>query len=157
MATIETSPKAQGSIALRLERNYDASPERVYNAWVNPEAMAKWFAPTPEHKMNSVELDARVGGKYRIDVRNPAGAAHVAIGVFKEVNPPKKLVMTWAWEGNTALPETLVTVEFAAQGAGTQMVLTHELFPNEEARDNHNKGWTGCLASLETFLGNSEK
>jgi uncharacterized protein YndB with AHSA1/START domain len=158
MATIETqSPHAQAPVALRLERNYDASPERVFNAWVRPEFVAKWFGPTPDHKAVVTALDPRVGGKYRIELTHVGGNVHVAYGTYREVTPPKKLIMTWAWEGNTALPETLVTVEFAAQGGGTKMVLTHELLPNDEAREAHNKGWIGCLASLETFISAAEK
>lgn len=139
-------------VALRLERKFDASPERVFNAWTNPAAVAKWFGPTPEHHATATALDARVGGHYRIEIRHTGGNVHVAYGTYREVTPPKKIVMTWAWENNTALPESLVTVEFTPSGGGTQLVLTHELLPTEEAREAHKKGWTGCFEKMGTFL-----
>jgi len=148
MATTETV----NPVALRLERKFDAAPERVFNAWVNPQAVARWFGPTPEHKSVVTALDARAGGNYRIEIIHTGGNVHVAFGTYREVDPPKKIVMTWAWEGNTALGESLVTVEFTPSGTGTQMVLTHELLPTEEAREAHKKGWTGCFEKMGSFL-----
>ena len=55
------------------------------------------------------------------------------------------------------LPETMVTVEFHAQGASTKVVLTHEGFPNEMARDAHSGGWTGCMECLAATLSGAGK
>jgi uncharacterized protein YndB with AHSA1/START domain len=68
------------------------------------------------------------------------------------------LVYTWNWEGKACegsealTGETLVTVEFRNLGGSTEVVLTHEFFPNEKARDAHNMGWNGCLDHLEKVL-----
>jgi len=50
--------------------------------------------------------------------------------------------------GSARARETLVTVEFRDLGKSTQVVLTHELFPTRKARDDHDKGWNGCLDRL---------
>jgi len=76
--------------------------------------------------------------------------------VYREVAAPEKLVFTWAWEAgggcgdseNEQPVETLVTVEFREKGQTTEVLLTHELFPNAESRDKHQEGWSGCLARL---------
>ncbi|MGH7699802.1 MAG: SRPBCC family protein [Gemmatimonadales bacterium] len=54
------------------------------------------------------------------------------------------LVYTWFWETNVNMGETLVTVEFRDLGGRTEVVLTHELFPTEEDRENHEAGWAAC-------------
>lgn len=82
------------------------------------------------------------------------------VGTYREVRPPEKLVYTWSWEGQPDFGETLVTVEFRDLGSSTEVVLTHEFFPNEEARQNHDKGWNSCLDRLaKAFYGSprSEK
>jgi uncharacterized protein YndB with AHSA1/START domain len=61
-------------------------------------------------------------------------------------------VYTWRWEAKPELGETLVTVEFHEVGRSTEVVLTHELFPTATARDDHNRGWNGCLDRLEKLL-----
>lgn len=99
------------------------------------------------------EVDLRVGGRYRLGMRAPDGAAvYVCTGVYREVTPPSRLVYTWAWEGQDG-PETLVTVEFLDRGGATEVVLTHEGFADAGSRDQHATGWNGCLGSLARTLG----
>ena len=137
--------------ALQLKRIFQASREKVYGAWIEPDAMKKWFAPSEEFSIPTVEVDLRVGGKYRIDMQAPNGNHHVATGIYREIQPPRKLVFTWVWE-DRGMPETLVTVEFHERGNATEVVLTHERFANAEERDRHQQGWTGCLARLPNAL-----
>jgi uncharacterized protein YndB with AHSA1/START domain len=68
---------------------------------------------------------------------------------------PEKLVYTWVWEppNDNAGAETLVTVEFIEKGGATELVLTHERFPNRKTRDRHEHGWAGVLESLAGFVG----
>jgi uncharacterized protein YndB with AHSA1/START domain len=137
--------------ALRITRTYDATPEKVFNAWITPEALKRWFAPSDEFKTPEVTVDARVGGRYRIVMHAPDGQIHRVGGVYREFSPPKKLVFTWAWE-STPEREMLVTVEFTARGNGTELVLVHERFADADARDHHEKGWNGCLGRLAQKL-----
>ena len=66
---------------------------------------------------------------------------------------PERLVFTWKWEHEPLESETLVTVEFLKSGPGTRLILTHERFAAETSRQEHEKGWTGCLDRLQNFLG----
>jgi uncharacterized protein YndB with AHSA1/START domain len=72
-------------------------------------------------------------------------------GVYREVVPDTRLVFTWAWH-STPERESLVTVTLAASDGGTLLTLHQEQFFNQEARDGHERGWTGTLDKLERFL-----
>ena len=85
-------------------------------------------------------------------------APYVSCDVYQEVSPPEKLVFTWAFEKMAGddpdfVPaETLVTVEFIDKNGATEVVLTHERFPDEHMRDEHQAGWGGCLDGLERLF-----
>jgi len=85
-------------------------------------------------------------------MRAPGGEEHDVGGVFHEVVENRKLVFTWAWR-TTPERQSLVTIEFAPDGAATALTLTHEQFADEEARDRHLGGWNGALDKLAAFLG----
>jgi uncharacterized protein YndB with AHSA1/START domain len=142
---------------LHLKRTFAAPREKVFRVWTDPEELKKWWGPkgfsTP-----SGEVDLRVGGKYRLAMKPPVGEVFYLTGTYREVRPPEKLVYTWNWEGKACegsealAGETLVTVEFHDLGASTEVILIHELFPNEKARDAHDHGWNGCLDRLVMVL-----
>ncbi|MCG8648262.1 MAG: SRPBCC domain-containing protein [Pirellulales bacterium] len=74
-------------------------------------------------------------------------------GEFVEVSPPAKLVYTWSWETpGMEVGESLVTVEFIAQGEMTELVLVHERLPDQQAADKHTEGWTACIANFVSLL-----
>lgn len=141
-------------VQLTVRQTFPSEVARVFRAWSRPEEMRRWFSPvgftTP-----FAEADVRPGGRYRIGMRPPEGDTVVVTGVYREVSPPERLVFTWAWEeGQMAhAGETLVTVEFRTVAGGTEVVLTHELLPDEEAAAMHRQGWIACLASLAAELG----
>lgn len=139
--------------SLRMSRVIAAEPETVFRAMTEPGRMKKWMAP--EGFDAEVEADVRVGGRYRIRMEGPEGAVHTAVGAYREVEPPRRLVYTWDWEEEGGrMGDTVVTVELEARDDGTtEVVLTHELFPAPEAVEEHEKGWTSCLDRLESLLG----
>lgn len=142
----------QSTFTLRLRRTFAAPRERVFRAWTTPEEMKQWKAPG-ELTTPVAEVDLRPGGKYRIHMRAPDGALHRLVGVYRVVEPPAKLVYTWRWEDDPGKPtETLVTVEFLERGNATEVVLTHDLFPTDEARTRHEAGWTACFDKLTRVL-----
>lgn len=146
MATPSVSPAP----SLQLKRTFQAPRQRVFQAWTQPEQMRHWSAPTDEYEINA-QIDLRVGGSYRIQMKHVSGRVSVAFGEYREVQPPEKLVYTWAWEDGS-VTDTLVTVEFRDLGKETEVVLTHERFVDAEWRDKHNQGWSGCLVRLEKHL-----
>ena len=138
-------------VTLRLRRTFAAPREKVFQAWTQPEQLKRWKAPG-DFTTPVAEVDLRVGGKYRIHMQAPDSTLHKLIGTYRVVDPPRKLVYTWFWENDPTAVETLVTVEFHDRGGQTEIVLTHELFPNDEVRGRHEMGWTGTLDKLAKIL-----
>src|SRR6185503_8873889 len=125
--------------------------QRVFDAWTRPEALKSWAAPGAM-TAPVVEVDLRVGGGYRIHMSAPDGKEHRVIGVYREVDPPRRLVYTWTWETMPDVTDSVVTVEFHNRGAGTEVVLRHEGLPSEERRARHEAGWIGCMTKFETVV-----
>ena len=96
------------------------------------------------------QLDARPGGRFRID----ADGEHIAIGEYREVDAPHRVVMTWGWEKDETMPPGSTTVEITLtpDGAGTVLRLRHTSLPNEDARARHLEGWTMNVGKLRMLL-----
>ena len=138
---------ATDDIYLTLNRVINAPVETVYAAWTDPEVLRQWLAPGDAGVTRAV-ADLVVGGTFLIEMRGVDGRRYVVRGVYREIVPNRRLVHTWRWEGSDV--ESLVTVEFEPQSAGkTRLTLTHSLFTQEQDRDKHERGWTGCLVKLE--------
>lgn len=147
-------PKATKSdLSLSITRVFNAPREKIFRAWTDADQIAKWFAPEGL-SVPTAEVDATVGGQYRIAMAPPGGNPWFVAGTYREVKAPEKLVFTWQWEQPTDVDagETLVTVEFNERGGATEVVLTHEHLVSEEEKVKHEKGWMGCLQQLEKVL-----
>jgi len=131
---------------LELTRRLGAPPAEVFAAWTDPAILGRWFAPG-EMWAQVAELDARPGGRFRVEMHHPSGVVHTVSGSYREVEPNRRLVFTWAWEGEAA-PETTVTVQLRPVGDGTELVLTHEGFPSRELAEQHAQGWGGSTQKL---------
>ena len=85
------------------------------------------------------ELDPRPGGRYRIDV----DGEHIASGEYQEVDPPRRLVMSWGWEGHPTVPPGSTTVEITLtpERGATVLRLRHLGLPDEKERRQHSEGW----------------
>lgn len=156
MSAPDAPANASENISLRLTRLFDAPPQRVFDAWLDPEQMAKWMGPrTIVASMAPVELDARVGGRYLIEVHTrddaprPACSLHVG-GVYREITRYTRLVFTWGWADENV--ETLITLTFRPVGDKTELTLVHERFDSAERRDGHHEGWTASFDQLAALL-----
>ena len=138
-------------ISLSLIRIIKAPPEKVFAAWTEPKTLKLWMAPTAQMDVAVAETDLKVGGRYRIVMRERDGKEHRVGGVYKIIEKSRKIIFTWGWEGSSDA-ETLVTVELRRIGAGTELTLTHSKFANDKDRDMHNQGWMGCIGRLETLF-----
>jgi uncharacterized protein YndB with AHSA1/START domain len=139
---------------LRVERTFDASRERVFRAWIEPAAVKAWFGPPGATWPEPLELDARPGGGYRWTVA-VGEKVYTIYGTYREVRPPEKLVFSWEWQNDPDRGESgdsLVTVEFHDRGGKTLVVLTQVGFPSEGSREDHQKGWEECLATIAKLV-----
>jgi uncharacterized protein YndB with AHSA1/START domain len=139
---------------LEMERLIPAPPERVFEYWTEPELVAKWFGPG-ECDVPSSELDLRPGGKWRATIRSPEGKLHTVGGVYNTIEPPRRLVFTWAWDGDDGVRghETQVTITLEPTPGGTRLRLVQEDFQNRDVRDRHNGGWASSLSKLQRLAG----
>ncbi len=137
--------------SLTLTRSYPVAPEKVWRAWTDPQALKQWFKPDPSWLVPLVEADVRVGGHYRILMKDTKGQEFDLTGVYREVVPNSRLVMTWGWR-NQPGHESLVTVTLRRAGKGTELVLRHERYIDMENEATHQEGWNGALDQLGGLL-----
>lgn len=139
-------PEEAGTVRIVVDRLFKASPEEVFDAWLDQATAGAWLFATPEGEMEQVEIDPRVGGCLRIEERRGEElASHV--GEFLSIERPHRLVFTF-----TTMPEegpSRVTVEIQPVDGGSQLTLTHEMdakWAEFEARTRD--GWTIILTGL---------
>ena len=143
-----TEAREGAGVSIRVARTFDAGREQVFRVWTDPAEIQRWWAP-PGFTEPKAEMDLREGGSFRIGMRNPEGVYFYAVGEFRVIQAPERLVYSWKWEGypmGSEDAETLVTVEFHERNGQTEVVLVHEGFPSEDAANNHEEGWTNCMA-----------
>lgn len=114
---------------------------RVYAAWISPATVIP-----PATRM---EIDARVGGHYRLIMDNPDFAAR-AEGVFRTVEPETRLVYSWQWNGDGEVSEIAVT--FCEQSGATGVRLVHSGFEKPESAAMHDTGWDAYFSGLHDHL-----
>jgi uncharacterized protein YndB with AHSA1/START domain len=136
---------ALASAAVVVRRTIAASPEELFDAWLDPEALATWMRPGTIHS-TVAKVQPHEGGSYEITMQGQSGPI-VHRGVYRQIDRPKRLVFTWASPG-TELRDTLVTVDFVPVGKRTEVIVTHEQLP-ESAKPSHSIGWTRGLERLD--------
>lgn len=126
---------------IEIERTIQARPETVFAYFTDPVRYTAWMGV-------EAELDATPGGIYRVKV--PQGL--LAVGEFVEVEPPRRIVFTWGWEGDPEVPPGSSTVEVTLTEVegGTRVRLVHSGLPDPTAVAMHIAGWNRYLARLVT-------
>jgi uncharacterized protein YndB with AHSA1/START domain len=146
-ATVPAPGLKTGKIVVK--RTIPATVDELFDAWLDPESLAQWMRPGAIPRC-TVTVDARVGGAFEV-VMHHADSPWRHYGEYLAIERNKKLVFTW-YSDATHHTETLVTVEFSAASAGTEIVLTHERMPDHEVGLKHSQGWTRALELLEGLL-----
>jgi len=147
----------EGLLELCLTRRFTAPPEVVFRAWIEPEHLAQWWGP--KGFTNPVcEVDARVGGAIRIDMRAQNGMAYPMIGRFVEIDRPHRLVFKACPldEGGRPMLEVLNSVTFAEVNGGTEITLiatvTMTTPAAEGAIGGMSQGWSKSLDRLAELV-----
>lgn len=128
--------------AVEVETRIAASPETVFDFFVDPDMMIQWMG-------RSAELDPRPGGGFRSEMNADA----IVSGEYVAVEPPNRVVFTWGWNGEDSVtPPGSSTVEvlLAADGDGTHLRLIHRDLPSAESAEKHGHGWRHYLDRLAT-------
>lgn len=141
--------------SLTLVRTLQASAQEIFKAWTDPELIQRWMSSPSGDSTTLAEVDARIGGHYRLETKTPGGQVHVTTGVYQEMEPGRRLVQTWIYQGpftDFVGHETLLTVELRELGPGlTELTLRHERVPSDAYRDAVRGGWTALLGNLEAL------
>ncbi|MDK1491643.1 SRPBCC family protein [Sinorhizobium sp. 7-81] len=142
---------------LVLTRLIDAPREKVYRAWTEAALLKQWFAPLPWTTPDA-ELDVRPGGSNRIVMRSPEGQDFPNFGVYLEVVPNEKLVVTdaftEAWKPSEK-PFMTVILTFEDEGGKTRYTarVRHWTIADREAHEKmgFHQGWGQCANQLATL------
>jgi uncharacterized protein YndB with AHSA1/START domain len=132
--THETRIEADPALpTILITRDFDAPPDRVFRAWVDPELVVRWLGPD-ETTMRLDTWDARTGGSYRYSALRGGEEIARFYGSFHEVRPGERLVQTFTWEG---FPDgvSLDTMTFEDLGDGRTRVVGLSVVDTMEARD----------------------
>ena len=125
-----------------------APPERVYRAFLDPTALAKWLPP---HGFTGTvhELDAKVGGKYRMSFTNfGSGNAHSFGGEYLELVPGKRIVHTDRFDDPNLPGEMITTIALVKVSCGTELHVTQEGVPSAIPPEMCYLGWQESLELL---------
>jgi uncharacterized protein YndB with AHSA1/START domain len=135
-------------------RTYPAPVALVFRAFTDPSLMRRWWSPDPTVALDVLDWDLVVGGGWRSAYRFPEGQVIHVRGVFRTIEPDRRLGFTWTWEPPDphAGIETVVSVTFEGAAAGTTVRVHHEGFPDDPSRTRHDAGWASTLDRLTEVL-----
>jgi uncharacterized protein YndB with AHSA1/START domain len=128
--TIEVDPNLP---TVRTTREFDATPDKVYRAFTDPELVAKWLGPR-DYPMRIDEWDARTGGHYRYSDRDAEPGAPGFYGSFHELRRDERIVQTFSYDG---IPDgvCLETMTFTELPGGRTRLVSLSVLESIEARD----------------------
>lgn len=137
---------------VKLHRVFSAPPEKVFKAFVHPDAMASWLPPYGfVCKVHS--LEAKVGGTYKMSFLNfSTGNSHSFGGEYLEVEPGKKIAYTDRFDDPNLPGEMVTTVTFTAVSCGTEVVIIQEGIPEVIPAEMCYLGWQESLEKLKKLV-----
>ncbi|MCI0388205.1 MAG: SRPBCC domain-containing protein [Acidobacteria bacterium] len=141
------------NVKVRVTRRFDASPERVFDAWLDPEMIGKFmFGPSlREEEVLRLAVDPSVGGSFSFLVRRQ-GEEIDHVGKYREIDRPRRLVFTWGIAGES-VDESVVIIDIVPHEGGSELTLTHEMDPKwADYASRTEAGWTKMLDALAKTL-----
>jgi uncharacterized protein YndB with AHSA1/START domain len=138
------------TLELTVTQIIPAPRKDVFEAWLDPAALAQFMKPGEEMGDARVEVDARQGGSFLIAMQ--AGDQELPHrGEYKTISKYDRLVFTWL--SSYTIPDSTVTIDFKEVGPSqTELTLHHAGFPTEEARNNHEGGWARIAQLLSKVV-----
>lgn len=149
------TPAKRGSFDLRITREFNVSPEVVFEQWSDPEYVGYWFAPTG-YAVSSCDFTPSPGASWRVEYSSEKDSC-IEFGEFLEVQPPHRLVLSLTQHGSdgVTVSDTIIVVTFEAIQGGTRMDFHQTGFETAQRRDDHVMGWGQCFDKLRDSLSAS--
>ena len=146
MNQAETMQAGLADDELLVIRTFAAPARLLFALWSEPEHLKHWMGPH-DFDCPQAEVDFRVGGAYRVLIRSAEHGDNWFHGVYREIEPARRLVFTFTWDndGPSAGVEMLVTITFAESGGNTIQTFHQTPFRTRESRDSHVGGWSGSF------------
>jgi uncharacterized protein YndB with AHSA1/START domain len=145
------------ALRLHVERVLPAPPWRVFVLNTEPELLARWWGPNG-FSVPSVEVDPRVGGRYRIEMQPPDGDAFFLSGEYRTVEPGSRLAYTFRWEPpDPDDRETVVVLSLETLDESTALTIDQGDFATEERRSLHVQGWSESIDRLEELIATQDQ
>jgi uncharacterized protein YndB with AHSA1/START domain len=140
----------QVTSSVRISRYFSEPPQKVWQAWTDPQIVKSWFGSDPNGKVLDASLDVRVDGVFEITFRNSDETQYICTGKYEEIEQYQKLVFTWMWKDRSDIVE-VVTLLFQVEPNGTLMIFEHA---NIDSSTTHNYeiGWKSTFDKLERTL-----
>lgn len=140
-----------------IERTYEAEPARVFEAWSDPAAKARWFGP-PQKPEGAYSLDFQIGGREHLSIEQAAGPTYTFDAVYQDIVSGQRIIYTYDMHRDEArISVSVATVEIEKLGAGTRLTLTEQgVFLDGLDTPAEREHGTGALMdSLGTVLRSS--
>ncbi|MGH6761829.1 MAG: SRPBCC family protein [Phyllobacterium sp.] len=138
-------------LSVTVRRRFDASAERVFDAWLDADMARKWLFATDQGQITRAEIEPRVGGKFVIvDRRDGEDVEHV--GEYRVIDRPHRLVFLFGIPAFDPEPDE-ITISISRLDTGCELTLIHVMKARyEEYRDRTAEGWTKMLGALSVTL-----
>ena len=143
-----------------VEGYFGFAPERVFQAWTQPDLIRQWFGIAP-NSLEAAEVDLRPGGKWRFLRIQESDRWEGMEGEYLEIVENERLVFSWAHvkANNTgkreATPDSRVEISFTPRGSGTFVRLVHSAIGTEGARRGVGSGWENSFGQIQDALAKS--
>jgi uncharacterized protein YndB with AHSA1/START domain len=148
--TKKTEPASTSTI--RLHRVLRATPERVYRAFLDPDAMAKWLPPNG-FTCKVHHMDAKVGGTYKMSFTNfTTGKSHSFGGTYLELKPNERIRYSDKFDDPNMAGEMQTTITLKKVSGGTEVTIVQEGVPAAIPADACYLGWQDSLVSLAKLV-----
>jgi len=135
-------------VTLTVRRVIAAPPAKLFEAWTQPALLRVWWGPR-DVRCIAAEVDLRVGGAYRLGNQLSDGRVVWITGAFESIDRPHRLVYSWQIGDE---PVSRVTVQFSPFDRDrTEVTVLHERIVTPAVRDDHARGWDGCLEGLAAW------
>lgn len=140
------------SLQVVQEIEIDAPPQRVFRALTDPVEIRKWWSEEGHYRTTTAEIDLRPGGRYRLAGESARLGTFAVTGVYRVIDPPRRLVYTWTPDWQEEASDSIVDISLESAGRGTRVRVVHTGFASAAARDEHAGGWPTVLAMLCSHL-----